>query len=216
MNLFFDPLGTEQEKLQGPQIRPDHILLRQPWQPTEIPEDERARLHGLRDSNNSGAVMECIRRFGESERQRAEEQQKAAAAAELEAQRNQLLSLIEAALGPRLDEFITEEIAARDMKPETLKAHEAAFKLVKDYCASWSAPMPYCPANPIIVAAFLVKNSDQGLSYVLRLKRAISIVHERANLPDPCSDVLVAAVVRFFRKHKPSTPTTDASSQPNG
>src|SRR5262245_49599 len=156
-NLLFDPLGTEHQKLYGqPQVRLDQ-LFGSLFHEVKIPEDERARLHARRDSN-SDAVLAALDELGEIRRQRAEEQQKAAAAAELEAHRKDTLSRIEAVLESRLRDFIEEEVSTR--KPETLTPETlTALNAFREFCASFEAPMLCRPANPIIVAAFLVKEA---------------------------------------------------------
>jgi hypothetical protein len=139
--------------------------------------------------------------YEEIARYREEEQRKEAEAAQLEAKRDETTAAIEEGLAPYLKTELSEEIAARKLSPKTLGQYRADFEAFKRCCAEWG--LPHLPAPPQAVAIFLAGGeAERGLAHVHRATAAISAVHRAADLPDPCDDLLIRAVVRLVRKEE--------------
>ena len=69
------------------------------------------------------------------------------------------------------------------------------FLRFKAYCAKLD--LPHLPASPQMVAAFLTTELDKGRPHLNRLIKSISTTHHKADLPDPCTDLLVRALLRL-------------------
>jgi hypothetical protein len=134
--------------------------------------------------------------FAEIEKREAEDRKKAAAAAELLAAQEALLNQLESALTPGVRDELAEEIADRKISPRTLKAYREDFLRYKAHCQHWSPPLPYLPGSPQAVAAFLTSEIHHGKAHVRRLAKVITRAHSSADLPSPCEDLLVRAVIR--------------------
>ena len=135
----------------------------------------------------------------------AELERKEAAAVELAAQQELATNRIEDALTALLRDELAAEIATRKrLSPETMRAYRTDFTRFKKCCGDWK--LPYLPASPQVVAAWLGEEGPRGLAHVLRCKAAISAAHRAADLDDPFEDLLVRAVIRMVRDDKsPST-----------
>jgi hypothetical protein len=138
---------------------------------------------------------EFVRQCEEYERQREEERKReaeeAAAAAELEA----LYDQIEATVLPHLREEAKAVNAESRIKP----ADRKIFEQFKDYCLRFDPPLPALPAHPAAVAAFLTSELIRGASHFMKRLNAISRIHRSLGQPDPCSDVLILALVRKIK-----------------
>jgi hypothetical protein len=136
------------------------------------------------------------------EEKRAQEAAAAEHAADLEATLDRLEKAITVFVGNELQ----AEFAAQKLSDESRKrAHLGAFTRFRAYCARYSTPLPYLPAAPQAVAAFLATEIEKGQAHLNRLCAAIATMHKRVDLPDPTTDPLVRAVVRLALKDKPQT-----------
>jgi hypothetical protein len=107
-------------------------------------------LSGVHDSD------EIARRIAED---KAKEAACSAAAAELEA----TLDRIEKAITVYVADELQAEFAAQRKTEETKKrAHQGAFLRFKQYCLNFSVPLPYLPAAPAAIAAFLSTEIAKG------------------------------------------------------
>jgi hypothetical protein len=149
------------------------------------------------------------------ERRIAEDQRKEAAAVEYAAEFEATLDKIEKAISVFVGDELQQEFAAQRQTEETRKrAHLGAFLRFKNYCTAYSTPLPYLPAAPAAIAAFLATEIAEGRAHLSRLCAAIAVMHKRVDLPDPTTDPLVRAVVRLAHKEK-SSPTNTEKEKPN-
>jgi hypothetical protein len=132
----------------------------------------------------------------EIERRAEAERQKEAAAAELLAQEEAVLNQLEDSLTESLRDELAEEIADRKLGAKTLKQYREDFVRFKAFCQGWSTPLPHLPASSQVTAAFLASEIHLGKAHVRRLAKMISRAHSSADLPNPCEDLLVRAVIR--------------------
>jgi hypothetical protein len=130
------------------------------------------------------------------------------AAAERAAEQEALLDRLEAALTPGVHDELMEEIADRELSAKTLKQYRADFLRYRAYCQHWSPPLPYLPGRPQAVAAFLTSEISHGKAHVRRLAKIITRAHSSADLPNPCEDLLVRAVIRLANEHPTDKPST--------
>ena len=134
----------------------------------------------------------------EIDRRIEEDRRKASAAAELAAEREATLDEIEKAITVYVADELQAEFAAQRKTEESRKrAHLGAFLRFKNYCTAYSTLLPYLPAAPQAIAAFLATEIAKGQSHLNRLCAAIAVMHKRVDLPDPTNDPLVRAVVRL-------------------
>jgi hypothetical protein len=147
---------------------------------------------------------ETQRAIEEETRQAAEAEQLEAEQREREAEQGAVLDQIEATFLPLIRDELAAEIADRKISTEMLDAHRADFQRFKASCASWG--LPHLPASPQMVSMFLAEELEQGPEHLERLKSAVSKVHQLAEVADPCTDPLVAAVIRLAKKKKNLSP----------
>jgi hypothetical protein len=148
----------------------------------------------------------------EIDRQIAEDRRKEAAAAEHAAELEELLDRIEKAITVYVGEELQAEFAAQRRTEEARKrVCLGSFLRFKQYCANFSTPLPYLPAAPQAIAAFLATEISRGQAHLNRLCAAIALMHKRVDLPDPTNDPLVRAVVRLAHKDK-TLPSADNPS----
>ena len=86
--------------------------------------------------------------------------------------------------------------------PTTRRVYTADIKRFKEYCDE--GELSFCPADPEIVALFLinqVKQHEASPGTLSRLRAAISYAHKIERQFDPTDDVLVREVVRHFTAH---------------
>jgi hypothetical protein len=133
---------------------------------------------------------EEIERRAEAERKL--EQAAAERAAEVEA----LLNKLEDSLTASLRDELAEEIADRKLGTKTLAQYRESFLKFKEYCRRYTPPLSHLPAPPQIVAAFLADEIYLGKAHVRHLAKTITRAHSSADLPSPCEDLLVKAVIR--------------------
>jgi hypothetical protein len=158
-------------------------------------------------------ILSGIHDSEEIDRQIAEDRRKEAAAAEHAAELEATLDRIEKAITIYVGNELRDEFAAQRKTEETSKrAHLKAFLKFKEYCLNFSVPLPYLPAAPQAIAAFLATEIAKGQSHLNRLCAAIAMMHRRVDLPDPTNDPLVRAVVRLAHKDRSSPP---AAKQPS-
>jgi hypothetical protein len=149
----------------------------------------------------------------EIERRIAEDKAKEAAAAECAAELEATLDRIEKAITVYVADELQAEFAAQRQSEETKKrAHQGAFLRFKQYCLAYSTPLPYLPAAPAAIAAFLATEIAKGQAHLNRLCTAIAVMHKRVDLPDPTNDPLVRAVVRLAHKDKSLPPAEKPSN----
>jgi hypothetical protein len=134
--------------------------------------------------------------FDEIERRAEEDRKKEAAAAELLAQEEALLNQLEDSLTASLRDELAEEIADRKLSAKTLVQYRESFLKFKEYCRRYTPPLSHLPAPPQIVAAFLADEIYLGKAHVRRLAKIIATAHRSADLPNPCEDLLIQAVIR--------------------
>jgi hypothetical protein len=163
-------------------------------------------LSGVHDSD------EIDRRIEEDRRKEAAVDEQAAAAELAAAELEELLDRIEKAITVYVGDELQAEFAAQRKTEETSKrAHLKAFLKFKEYCVNFSTPLPYLPAAPAAIAAFLSTEIAKGQGHLNRLCAAIALMHRRVDMPDPTNDPLVRAVVRLALKDKSSPPAAEPS-----
>jgi hypothetical protein len=145
----------------------------------------------------------------EIDRRIAEDRRKEAAAAEYAAELETTLDRIEKAITVYVADELQAEFAAQRQTEESRKrAHLGAFLRFKEYCKRFSTPLPYLPAAPVAIAAFLATEIAKGPSHLNRLNAAIAEMHKRVSLPDPTNDPLIKAVIRLAAYKDKSPPAT--------
>jgi hypothetical protein len=111
------------------------------------------------------------------------------------------------------DELQAEFAEQRKAEEKRKRAHLGAFLRFKQYCSNFSTPLPYLPAAPAAIAAFLATEIAKGQAHLNKLCAAIATMHRRVDLPDTAvNDPLVRAVVRLAHKDKSSPPTAKPSN----
>jgi hypothetical protein len=152
---------------------------------------------------------EAARAVAELERKEAAVAEQAAAAELAAAELEELLDRIEKAITVYVGGELQAEFAAQRKTEESRKrAHLGAFLRFKQYCSNFSTPLPYLPAAPVAIAAFLSTEIAKGQSHLNRLNAAIAEMHKRVNLPDPTNDPLIKAVIRLAAYKDKSPPAT--------
>ena len=155
-----------------------------------------------------GDREEIARYRAERERKEAAAAEQAAAAELAAAELEELLDRIEKAITVYVADELQAEFAAQRQTEESRKrAHLGAFLRFKEYCKRFSTPLPYLPAAPAAIAAFLATEISKGQGHLNKLCNAIATMHKRVDLPDPTNDPLVRAVVRLAHKDKSLPPT---------
>ena len=145
----------------------------------------------------------------EIDRRIAEDKAREAAAAEYAAELEATLDRIEKAITVYVgDELQAEFVAQRQSEESRKRAHLGAFLRFKEYCKRFSTPLPYLPAAPVAIAAFLATEMSKGPSHLNRLNAAIAEMHKRVSLPDPANDPLIKAVIRLAAYKDKSPPAT--------
>jgi hypothetical protein len=143
----------------------------------------------------------------ETARRIEEDRSKEAAAAEYAAELEATLDRIEKAITVYVADELQAEFAAQRQSEETRKrAHMGAFLRFKEYCAKYETPLPYLPAAPAAIAAFLSTEIAKGQNHLKRLCAAIAEMHKRVDLPDPTNDPLIKAVIRLAAYNDKSSP----------
>jgi hypothetical protein len=142
-----------------------------------------------------------------TERRIEEERKLEQAAAELLAAQEALLNQLESALTPGVHDALMEEIADRKLSARTLKQYRDDFVRYKAHCQHWDPPLPYLPGSPQAVAAFLTSEIHHGKAHVRRLAKVIARAHSNADLPDPCTDLLVRATIRLANEQPTDKPS---------
>jgi hypothetical protein len=134
--------------------------------------------------------------FDEIEKRAEEERALQQAAAERKADQEATQHAIEAVMVDYLRDQISEEL--QEQKPTTAdKRSREDFLRFKSYCA-W-LDLPHLPASPPTVAAFLTSEIARGRPHLRRCIKAISSTHHKADLADPCQDLLIKALLRLAR-----------------
>jgi hypothetical protein len=152
-------------------------------------------------------ILSGVHDSEEIDRRIEEDRRKEAAAAEYAADLEATLDQIEKAITVYVADELQAEFAAQRQSEESRKrAHLGAFLRFKQYCARYSTPLPYLPAAPAAIAAFLATEIEKGQGHLNRLCAAIALMHKRVDLPDPTNDPLVRAVVRLAHKDKSLPP----------
>jgi hypothetical protein len=116
----------------------------------------------------------------------------------------------EAELQPALDlidqlmtRHLGEELKAEDEATRGAP-HSGDFAKFKQYCELWETPLPYLPAAPQAVAAFLISEACHGPAHVSRLLKSIAAAHRAVNLAakcsDPTQDLFVKALLRRLKQ----------------
>jgi hypothetical protein len=158
-------------------------------------------------------ILSGVHDTEEIDRRIAEDKAKEAAAAEHAAELEATLDRIEKAITVYVADELQAEFAEQRKCEETRKrAHLGAFLRFKQYCLAYSTPLPYLPAAPQAIAAFLSTEIAKGQAHLNRVCAAIAMMHRRVDLPDPTNDPLVRAVVRLAHKDKSSPPAAKPSN----
>jgi hypothetical protein len=158
-------------------------------------------------------ILSGVHNSEEIDRRIEEDKAKEAAAAKHAADLEELLDRIEKAITVYVADELQAEFAEQRKCEETRKrAHLGAFLRFKQYCLAYSTPLPYLPAAPQAIAAFLSTEIAKGQAHLNRVCAAIAMMHRRVDLPDPTNDPLVRAVVRLAHKDKSSPPAAAPSS----
>jgi hypothetical protein len=144
----------------------------------------------------------------EIDRRIAEDKRKAAAAAELVAERELKEKEIEEVLSQTLRAELAAELESQKLNAKTLKRYREDFARFRKYCEG--SGLPCLPAGPQVTAMFLGEHGKRGLAHVNRLRAAIACTHRMAGFPDPTSDLLVRAVCRLLKDNKSPPPATPA------
>jgi hypothetical protein len=146
----------------------------------------------------------------EIDRRIEEDRRKEAAVAEHAADLEATLDRLEKAISAYVGDELQAEFAAQRQTEESRKrAHLGTFKRFREYCTRYSTPLPYLPAAPAAIAAFLATEMEKGQAHLNRLCAAIAVMHKRVDLPDPTNDPLVRAVVRLAAYKDKSLPPTE-------
>ena len=97
-----------------------------------------------------------------------------------------------------LREEISEELAnQKKSRTGTNKRSREDFARFKAFCQRWTPPLSHLPAAPATVGGFLTSELDRGKPHLRRVIKAISSTHQKADLHDPTSDLLVRALLRL-------------------
>jgi hypothetical protein len=130
-----------------------------------------------------------------------ENKRKQDAAAEIQPTLDLIDELITRRLG---DELRAEDLATRGAP------HSEDFTKFKKYCERWEIPLPYLPAAPQAVCAFLISESRHGPAHVTRLLHSIAAAHRAVNLAakcsDPSQDLFVKALLRRLKQADEAAP----------
>jgi hypothetical protein len=138
----------------------------------------------------------------EREKRRAAEQAaEEAALAEKQAREAELQAVydqIEACVLPYVSDAADKVNASAQIAPEDREVFEA----FREYCTTWTPPLPCLPAHPASVAAFLVHELDQGVAHFMTRLHALSRVHRSVGFKDqdPADDVLLKSLVRTLEQ----------------
>jgi hypothetical protein len=139
-------------------------------------------------------------------REREAERQKEAAAAERLAAQETLKNQLEEMMLNYLRDEIADELQDQKKKSSgSDKRSREDFKRFREHCARLD--LPALPASPQVVAAFLTSEIHLGRPHLRRLIKAISSTHARCDLHDPCSDLLVRALLRLASDQPSPTAT---------
>jgi hypothetical protein len=131
-------------------------------------------------------ILSGVHDSDEIDRRIAEDRSKEAAAAEYAAELEATLDRIEKAITVYVADELQAEFAAQRQTEESRKrAHMGAFLRFKEYCGRYETPLPYLPAAPAAIAAFLSTEIAKGPNHLNRLCAAIAVMHKRVDLPDP-------------------------------
>jgi hypothetical protein len=143
--------------------------------------------------------------WAEIEKLNADERALQQAAAQRAADQEATQRQIEGVMLEHLRDEISEEL--KEQKPTEMSAQGRMDVLcLKGYAATLD--LPHLPASPATVAAFLTSEIHHGRPHLNRLVKSISAAHHKADLPDPCTDLLVRALLRLAVEQ----PTTDKPS----
>jgi hypothetical protein len=155
---------------------------------------------------------EIVRGVAELERKEAAAAKLAAEQAEYAADLEATLDRIEKEITVYVADELQAEFAAQRQAEEARKrAHMGAFLRFKQYCIAYSTPLPYLPASPVAISAFLATEIAKGPAHLNRLNAAIAVMHRRVNLPDPSNDPLIKAVIRLSA-YKDKSPTAGVNT----
>jgi hypothetical protein len=158
-------------------------------------------------------ILSGVHDTEEIERRIEEDKAREAAAAEYAAELEATLDQIEKAITVYVADELQAEFAEQRKSEESRKrAHLGAFNRFKTYCTRFSTPLPYLPAAPAAIAAFLTTEMAKGQAHLNRLCAAIAVMHKRVDLPDPTTDPLIRAVVRLAHKDRSSPPAATKPS----
>jgi hypothetical protein len=114
-----------------------------------------------------GDREEIARGVAELERKEAAAAEQAAAAAEYAAELEATLDRIEKAITVYVADELQAEFAAQRKTEESRKrAHLGAFLRFKNYCTAYSTLLPYLPAAPQAIAAFLATEIAKGQAHL--------------------------------------------------
>jgi hypothetical protein len=124
-------------------------------------------------------ILSGVHDSDEIERSIAEDKAKETAAAEYAAELEATLDRIEKAITVYVADELQAEFAEQRKSEETRKrAHLGAFNRFKLYCTRFSTPLPYLPAAPAAIAAFLTTEMTKGQAHLNRLCAAIAVMHK--------------------------------------
>jgi hypothetical protein len=160
-----------------------------------------------------GGIFGGVHDSDEIDRQIAEDKAREAAAAEYAAELEATLDRIKRAITVYVAGELQAEFAAQTQAKEKMKrTHLGTFNRFMQYCTNFSTPLPYRPAAPEAIAAFLSTEMAKGQRHLNRVCTSIAAMHERVNLPDPTTDPLVRAVVRLAAYKDKSPPAATKPS----
>jgi hypothetical protein len=103
---------------------------------------------------------------------------------------------VDAVMAPHLKEALAEVNRTTRVSDKT----KARFRRFKTTCERWG--FHALPAAPQAVAVHLAEESVHGAAHIERISRSIGVVHRALQMSDPCTDVLVRALLLQARNEE--------------
>src|SRR5215472_992987 len=97
---------------------------------------------------------------------------------------------------------LRNEMTAENKVARISRAAQRDFAAFSKCCAEWQ--LPHLPAPPQAVVLFLAEacQKKHSAKHITRLRNSIDLVHRATQMPSPCGDVLVRALLRAINEDK--------------
>src|SRR5262249_32315775 len=97
---------------------------------------------------------------------------------------------------------LRNEMAVENQVTRISPAVQRDFSAFQKSCSEWG--LPHLPAPPQAVVLFLAQASEKkhSAAHITRLRNSIDVVHRATQMPSPCDDVLVRALMRAVNEDK--------------